>query len=228
MAGKLNPGWRSQLDDDSTSAQYGDVSSQYSPVEDVRKRSYGRQTENLSPRLTPADKPKRPRIARLRQRQTSISQQVQDAQTPPTSQEAAPEIVDLEDGGYDGDAEVQYPDGYEEPESTAEESDMSQLTLEQFNDDDDALAEKLRKLRVRDRKRRSTHPVSNPVPRHGSHRTHKRTHSESFDSLSDGEDEAQGHESVKPLPAPKRRRNQPTQSAPRETDAGDEHEMDLS
>ncbi|KAL9090797.1 MAG: hypothetical protein Q9159_001738 [Coniocarpon cinnabarinum] len=189
-------------DDDSTSAQYGDVSSQHSTVEETNDKPETEAFGNSPPHLSPVDLQKRSHLALPRNRHGSSSCFSEEA-TP--SQESMIEILDLEDGGYDGDAEVQYPDGFEEVESTADESEVSHLTLEEA-DDHDALTKKLRKLSVKAKKSRETSQNQQCSASVGQYTTHKRTHSESFDDLSEMNDDHECDGASSP-PVQKRPRN---------------------
>ena len=193
IAGAALGPWQSlglRDDDDSTSGQFGDISSQHSALEEVHD---GREEDEQG---LAVDAAKCIRAQRHRDDKRTRDQQTdgedercttyREGESRVASQETLPEVYELEDGGYDADAEVQYPDGVEEPDSGDENMGASILTAEGSRTDPDALTEKLRHLRVKGAEGRASDEAAAAVFKEdNSRQVHKRSHSESVESLSE-------------------------------------------
>lgn len=169
--------------EDSTSAQGGDVSSLPSATEEITDDMnilYTKRASILKERQAKLVQFLHPRHAHERQN-TKLSNE--DNEVPPST--TFPEIVDLEDGGYDGDAEIQYPDAYEDIDNQSNKSRSSLLTLN-GSSGDESLTGDMERLQFK----HANFVSAGSARKHrrsfsGKHSTtNKRTYSESFDSLS--------------------------------------------
>ena len=172
----------------STSDQGADVSSYYSATEDATDDTPTEQVNVLKVKLPRFPQSLHPRSAPNYDSPRPSRQPDPERQIAPST---FPEIGDLEDGGYDGgydgDAEIQYPDDYEDVDNQSNKSRTSLLTLN-GSSDNESLTEEMENLRFGSPSAQSHHRVLRKHYRWSSNESgnHKRTHSESFGSLSSG------------------------------------------
>lgn len=216
-------------ENDSTSTQEGDVSSQPSPTENVTEDVYMNvNTQSAKPPTRYGTG--RTKLSQFLYPRNAENYKNEDAEAGDedacNDRTELLEIVDLDDGGYEGDAESQYPDAYEDVDNKSDKSDVSVLTLES-SARHKSLTEDMERLQVEGGS--STQSASqnchSSTERRGD--THKRTYSESFDSLSS--DEVIKHIQIPtnfPTQKRMRRRSRPTEQTHGPAQH-DEDEMDL-
>ena len=199
------PSITGQDKDDSTSAQGADVSSHPSATEDATDcpnvrlgvRAFPSRAKRVKYplHLHPRHAESRP-TSKSEDRPELFNVSVNDPANDSANESAdhthpltlEPEVIDLDDGGYEGDAESHYPDAYEDVDNESDATGTSVATAN-ASSEDESISQEMENLKVDS----ARHSRSESVKRYRkvtgkAHNRHKRTHSTSFDSLSSDSD----------------------------------------
>ena len=166
-------------DHDSTSAQAGDVSSQHSANDETSEDMMPQKLDGYRRRESRSKTPQM--LHTNRTVEESRSPKLEDTRDATDSSQNTLVIVELDDRGYEGDAEIQFPDGYEDVDGTSDTSNTSILAHD-GSDREGTLTEEMQRLQVQAASSRKFDRLQRKPSRARRHAV-KRSHSD--DSLSE-------------------------------------------